>query len=76
MPIIRVGVQAPQGSPGQIVDTDGPVTGISSIANVSAEQIAYSMDGGASWATLSAGQSANGGTVTAGMLRMRSASGL
>ena len=71
MPIIRVGVQAPQGSPGQIVDTDGPVAGISSIANVSAEQIAYSMDGGASWAPLSAGQSVSGGTVTAGMLRMR-----
>jgi len=71
MPIIRVGVQAPQGSSGQVVDLDGPRATISSIANVSAESIAYSLDGGSSWTTLLAGASGGGATVNGGMLRLR-----
>ncbi len=71
MPIIRVGVQAPQGSSGQVVDLDGPRATISSIANVSAESIAYSLDGGNSWTTLVAGASGGGATVNGNMLRLR-----
>ena len=72
MPIIRVGVQAPQGSAGQVVDLDAnPNATISSIANVSAEAVAYSLDGGGTWTTIAAGASAGGATVGAGMFRMR-----
>lgn len=71
MPVIRVGVQAPQGSSGQVVDLDGPRASVSSIANVSGESIAFSVDGGSNWTTIAAGASAAGGMVEAGMLRLR-----
>ena len=71
MPVIRVGVQATQGSPGQVVDIDGLSATVATISNTSAEAIAYSRDGGTSWATIAAGASASVGAVSAGQLFMR-----
>lgn len=75
MAVIRVGVQAPAGSAGQTVDLDGPFATVSTIANLSAESIAYSVDGGGSWTTIAASGSASpGAAIASDRLRLRKVS--
>ncbi len=72
MAVIRVGVQAPAGSAGQTVDLDGPFATVSTIANLGAESIAYSIDGGSSWTTIAASGSASpGAAIASDRLRLR-----
>ena len=71
MPIIRVGVQAPQGSLGQVVDLDGPRASVTSITNAGSESVAYSLDSSGTWATLAAGATGGAGVIESGALRLR-----
>lgn len=72
MPIMRVGVQAAQGSTGQIVDDGVAAANITSLQNLSTtDSVAYSTDYGATWTTVAAGGTSTPGPVTGTSFRMR-----
>lgn len=72
MPTIRVGVQDAPGGLGQIIDDGVPTANVTLLSNLSAsESVAYSTNGGASWATVAAGGTAVPGPVSGNNFRVR-----
>lgn len=72
MPTIRVGVNAsPTDARGQVVDIDTRAANVSLLANVGAEAISFSVDGGSNWTSVAASGTASPGLVMLDQFRVR-----
>ena len=75
MPVIRVGVQAVASSNGQTVDLESAFASLATITNQGAESCQYSVNGGSSWTTITAGSTASPAVTVSSLLVRKSSLG-
>ena len=75
MAVIRVGVQAVASSNGQTVDLESAFASLATITNQGAESCQYSVNGGSSWATITAGSTASPAVTVSSLLVRKSSLG-